>query len=315
MSFWGEFDGSSAAKRIGRAQQTVDQTTRGSYNDARTSANRGMAGFNRDMGRARGAINQGVDRASQTVNQGLGQAQGTLQPYQQQGGHASALYGRHLGLEGQEAQRQAVQSFTADPFRQFNEDNATNAILRGFNARGMVDSGASRLASARASQETGTRDYNAFLDRLAGQQSMGANMATNAAGMQMDASGRIGGMQYGGGNTISSLYGQQAGQRYNHGMMQGQLAIGQGEALNSNLINSTNAQNAARAQGVNNIVGLGTTIASMAMGMPPGTLGQMTDGLQGMVSGGPGGGWGGMTGYRQYAAGMHRPSFWTPTEG
>jgi len=166
------------------------------------------------------ALKSGYDNA----NGYYGQAYDLYSPYAKSGQQASTMYNNALGVNGQGAQQSFMDNYkSADPFRAENEDYATNSLLRGYRAQGMVDSGASRLAAARASLQRGSQDYNQYLDRLNGAGSQGYQ-ATNA----------------------------QAGIRGG----QADMAYGYGSQSAGNAINYGNAQAASRSTGINNLIGL-----------------------------------------------------------
>ena len=159
-------------------------------------------------------LQQGRDKGLDAYGQGYSQAQGYLSPYATQGGQANNLYGTYLGLNGADAQRSALQNYAgADPFRQFNEDQANRGLARQFNKMGMLDSGNSRLAMSRASLERGSQDYNNYLGRLSqlGQQGMGA-------------AGQLGGYAMQNGGNIANLWN-------NYGTTQAGNEIQKGNAL------------------------------------------------------------------------------------
>lgn len=147
MSFWADFSGASA----------------------RSDLKKGAAASN-------AALDQGYSGLKQDYNQ----AYDLYSPYAQSGGKANAMYNDALGVNGTDAQNSFVNTYSsADPFRQFNEDASNRAIGRQWNANGSYDSGAARLASARANLERGSTDYSGYLDRLNGAGQQGYQ-ATNA---------------------------------------------------------------------------------------------------------------------------------------
>lgn len=130
---------------------------------------------------------QGRDKGLDAYGQGYSQAQGYVSPYAQQGTEANKRYGTYLGLDGSDAQRSALAEYAgADPFRQFNEDQANRGLMRQFNRMGMLDSGNMRLATARANLERGSQDFGNHLHRLAalGQQGYGASSMLGNFAMQ-----------------------------------------------------------------------------------------------------------------------------------
>jgi hypothetical protein len=158
---------------------------------------------------AQSQLNSAWTEGSQQVRDWTNQGLGYIQPFQQQGQQANALYGRFLGLDGADAQRQAMDSYaTSDPFRQFNDDQASRMLSRRFSAQGMGDSGAARLAIARAGLERGSQDYGTYLNRLSGMGGQGFEAARMGAGIASSTGNALGQMRYGmgqqqAGNAIS----------------------------------------------------------------------------------------------------------------
>ena len=156
-------------------------------------------------------LKSGYDEGSAEVRNWTNQGLGYLDNYRQSGERANALYGRFLGMDGADAQRQAMSTYaTSDPFRQFNDDNSSRMLSRRFNAMGMGDSGASRLAIARAGMERGSQDYGNHMSRLAGYGQQGFGAAQTSAGIASGAGNALGQMRYGYGQ-------QQAGNTINYG--------------------------------------------------------------------------------------------------
>ena len=240
------------------------------YRDSRRDTNRGYDrgedllkhGRNRalgDLAYGRNAITDGVRDASGTVSDYTNQAVNTLSPYAQSGAGATDLYNQALGIDGRDAQQDFYSNYEADPFREFNEDRTTNALLRKYNAAGMGNSGASRIAAARANLERGSQDYNAYLDRLRGASAQGGQFASQQANIQAGAGDRIGGYQYGGGQAVANNFGQQADLNRNTGNALAGLAVDRGITNAGNRINYANATAANRSTGLNNLLNLGGT--------------------------------------------------------
>lgn len=158
MGWWADFTGKTARRQIDQAHT-----------------------------QAMGNLDKGETGALGETRTGYANAQNFLAPYAQQGWGANKLYSDALGVNGYGAQQAFGQHYAAsDPFRQQNEDNATAAILRRYNAMGSRSSGAAALAAARANEERGSQDYNNYLSRLGqfagqGQQVAGQQSALSAA--------------------------------------------------------------------------------------------------------------------------------------
>lgn len=270
MGFWDSFTGAAQRRDLDTAYNDSTGMVKTGYGNARTNVNQGTNAARSNYGQARRAIGTGVNRASDTTRSYLDKSTGYISPYMQQGQEANSLYGQHLGLQGAEAQREAVQGYMQDPFREFNDRQTQNAIMRRYNAAGMLDSGASRLASARALQETGTRDYQGYLDRLAGLGSQGGQFARQAASLAANAGSQIGGYQYGGGHSRANIYGQQAGLADNLGRTLADLDLGEYGTLASNRINQGNALAESRGAGLNNLLKVLETVAKFIPKPTPG---------------------------------------------
>lgn len=181
MSFFGSFFGNDQRKDLSRAHEAATNALAGGYNDA-----------------------------SRIGNDYYGRAMGQLAPWQESGRKASTLYDNALGVNGADAQQKFMEGYRSDPFRAANEQTAMEALRRTYNARGMDTSGNALLASARASLERGSQDYNNYLSRLQGQAGQGANMAQYGAGLTSQYGNALAGMRYGYGQ-------QQAGNEISYG--------------------------------------------------------------------------------------------------
>lgn len=130
---------------------------------------------------ATAAIDQGLQEGVSAYEQGSAR----LDPYAQTGGQANAMYAAALGLSGPEAQRNYMASYLEDPTQELSH----RAVARQMAARGLTDSGASRLAAARVWQE----GYGNHLNRLSGVSQQGQQ----AAGQQGQFDAGIGDMRFG----------------------------------------------------------------------------------------------------------------------
>jgi hypothetical protein len=176
------------------------------------------------------ALQQGYDDAAGIGRDYHQQATNYLQPYLDRSSRSGDMYETAIGAgpNGREGQQQFQDGYAGDPFRQANMDAATKTIRRQYNARGMDTSGNALLASARASQERGSVDWNAYLDRLKGLSDQQFAARTNSA------------------NLTSQFGNQLTGMRYGHG-----------QARAGNETSFANAMAAGRNTGLNNLFGLG----------------------------------------------------------
>lgn len=191
---------------------------------------------------ASGYIQQGFDQGSGYVKDYNTQGNAYLQPFATQGQGANKLYGTFLGLDGADAQRGAFANYQgADPFRQYNEDNALRAMARQQNRLGMLDSGNARYAMSRAMLDRGSQDFDTYMQRLAGMGQQGLGASNALAGYANQTGGILGQMR-------TNLGTQQAG----------------------NAIQHQNALSAADGLFANNLIKVGGMIISAATGMPVG---------------------------------------------
>lgn len=199
-------------------------------------------------------LKAGFDEGRGYAEDYYNKGQGYLQPYAQQGQQASELYGRHIGTYGQDARRNALAEYAGgDPFRQHNQDQTTRAMGRRFNAMGALNSGRADYATSRALMDRGSQDYEAYLNRLAGMQGQGAQMA-----------------------------GQQAGYANQLGQYLGNARMNLGQQQAGNEIQYANALSQAAGILPANLIKVGGMILSAATGMPIGMGGGGGGGGSGM---------------------------------
>lgn len=180
---------------------------------------------------ATGYLNTGYGEAKNALTDGYQRAEGYMSPYVSEGRADQSMYRGAIGLRGQGGYDEAMAAYRANPFSQHQQDSTTNALLRRFGSAGMGDSGASRLAAARAVTDQGYNDWNNWLSRLQGQGQQGYGASQSMAGMS-----------------------QQRGSQL------ADLGWGYNSALAGNAINKGNAMAQAEGIGWNNLfsaVGLG----------------------------------------------------------
>lgn len=168
-------------------------------------------------------IKRGARQADHLYTQGLAEAvpdyeagRARLDPYAGTGQQANAMYAAALGLGGPEAQQNFLANYQADP----TQDLQQQAVARAMAARGMLDSGASRLASARVWNE----GYQNHLNRL-----------FQASGQGMQAAGQQG--------------------QFDAGI--GDMRFGTSQLKANNQINKANALATSRQAGLNNLLSVG----------------------------------------------------------
>jgi hypothetical protein len=305
MGFFGSLLGNDQRRDIGAATKSADKTLNAASKAAKGDLNKGfdaqLAALAGGYNTATGNINTGYDRARGDLSTNYGNAEGAintqldyskelLNPYIESGGKAQSRYDTALGLNGQDAASGFYDEYAeSDPYRQFNEDIANQALQRLANASGQSGSGRTALAVSRANLERGSTDLNAYLDRLAGQGQQGGQYATNLAGMANNAGTNIANLRSGLGDRLASNevnrgttlgqmdygYGQDQGNvAANRGSSLANLTYGTGQQVAGNRINLGNANAAARSTGVNNLLSLGATVGGLALGgFAPGAAG------------------------------------------
>ncbi len=195
-------------------------------------------------------INKGAKAAATLYQQGAAEAQPYIEqarerltPYEEVGRNAFLRYGDALGLGGAGAQKAYLDSYLEDPTQELSQ----RAVARQMAARGLTDSGTSRLAAARVWQE----GYNNRLNQLAGLGQQGLLTA---------------------------------GQQGQYDTEIGNLRFGTKQLLANNEINRANAVANTRSIGVNNLLGLGSLVVSAATGMPTNAF---TRGMSNVTQGAP----------------------------
>lgn len=147
-----------------------------------------------------------------------------FKPYAESGQVANERYNQLLGLGTPEERDSAQQTYLNDPAFQGMLGLESNRLLKQLNARGQTYGGTAALAGARV----GLEGYNGYLNRLQGQGSQGVQAAGAQSGIR-------------------------AGQ--------GDLRFGLGATKAGSEINFGNAMAESRNSGINNLLGLGGTIA------------------------------------------------------
>jgi hypothetical protein len=187
MSILGAFTGSSQKKAINAADKQATNALMQGYSDAS------------------GYYNQAAD---------------LYNPWIQQGQQGQTQYMNSLGLNGAAGSQAAYDSYMSNPAYQSANNYALGNLEKKYNAGGLSDSGANRLAMSRAAVE----QYGAYQNQLSGLGQQG-----------LQATGAQSGVRAGQGDMAMGYGATRAGQ-----------AINKGNAL---------AQNAST--GINNLLGLG----------------------------------------------------------
>lgn len=171
-------------------------------------------------------LQQGYDTGRSDI-QGYGdKAQGYLDPYLQGGGKANALLGNYLGVNGVDAQREAMANFQQDPGYQAQFNSGINALDRSATARGGLYSGAAMKGVNEFGQQFQRQAFNDRINALGGYAGQGQQAAGAAAGLASNTGSQLGNMAFGFGQ-------QQAANRINYANGMANAAnIGPQNALN-----------------------------------------------------------------------------------
>ena len=198
--------------------------------------------------RNEGRLNSGYAEANNYAKTGYDTSMARFQPFAEQGQRGFNAYNDAIGANGGDARQRQFQNFESDPFLAYaNQNNGTalNAMFGKYNARGMGNSGASRLAVQRVAGEQAQGNVNNWLGRLQGAGQQGLQIAGQQVGLDQ---GYYGGM--------------------------GDRAIGRVNALNNNDTLATQAANNARMAGMNNLLsGIGSIGGMAISGFAPGASG------------------------------------------
>lgn len=203
--------------------------------------------------------NAGYGKQRDELTRGYGQADSILSGYEKPGQQAYGLYADSIGVGGADGYGRAKASFDADPFRAGTQDATNRAIqsmFRRYNPTGQT--GQQMTAVGRVGADRYAADVEGFRNRLMGLGSQGAQFGTARA----------------------------------------RNAIGQGEAMGSSYLGQNNALaniesnriagvQAAKNQGMNNLMsGLGFIGGAALTGFAPGAGGATAFGNMARAFGG-----------------------------
>lgn len=266
MGFWQDLTGQTAKKNAKEGYAASSGMLKTGYDDSTGYINTGYSKGSNALLDAAGNYQSAYNDASGMAQGGYNASMQTIDGMMgaNGGGNAGRMYADALGANGLEAQQGFGANYAAsDPFRQGNEDRATNALMRSMQARGMADSGLSRIAAARGSLERGSQDWGNYLDRLRGLGDQNQQLGMQKAGMQYgfgnnQADRRTGlGQNLAGNNVLLANAGIQQG-----GDLAG-LATDYAHTSAGNRINLGNALTQASQSGVNNMMNIAGTVAKV----------------------------------------------------
>lgn len=186
------------------------------------------------------AYNQGQAREGYVASRGYQErgytaATGRYAPYAETGVRAHKAYGDILGLNGADAQGAASAAYDRyDPYEVATQQRLMRSGDRRAAATGQYSGGLNALARARVADESESRNYDNYLARLERAAGQGVAVAGQQAGLDMGHAGAMTGIESG----------------YRNANMGAQSQYGRDYT-------------AADTAGVQNWIGLGTTLATL----------------------------------------------------
>lgn len=183
--------------------------------------------------KAASAQKKAAQQAGDIQKQQFEQTRSDLAPYRNVGSNALSQYQNLLGMNGQDAARQAMQQYTQSPYLSQLITDTQRGVDASSAARGGLFSGATAQALANKTGQLYLGDYNNYLSRIGGLVDTGQNAAAqtsqfgaNAAAGRANSAMQAGNAQAGGwinaangvNNALSqgaSLYGAYKGGMFN----------------------------------------------------------------------------------------------------
>lgn len=276
----------------GGTNEVASHLTKG-YGDAKTA----YGGY---FDQGTGAVGTGFQSAIDTNKGAMDGVKSAYQPYSAAGSGAQDLYSAMLGLKGVGAQKAAQGTFS-DPYGAAIEDRTMKAWERESNARGIDRSGRHLIGASRAVAEGAYGRQMDYLRMLQEQAARGQSGELQIGQMGLQNAGNIGQLYANQGTTLGNMYGtaakdtagfniaegtaqannmkdwgQMTAANYmNEGNRLADLALGKGTSIaNLGMAGAKSeadralAEGQAEQAGFNNIISLGSLIASAATGMP-----------------------------------------------
>jgi hypothetical protein len=177
-----------------QAANVVDKGYKKGFKGAKKSLNKGFKGLKQDYAKALDTIGTGADTSL-----------GYFQPYADAAAPAAGMYSDALGLNGADGNTRAETAFKTSPGYEFRVNQGLDAIDRRAASRGMLASGNTAIDTLDYAGGLASQEYGGWLDRLAGQQEFGANVAGQRAGVTTDAATRRAAVQTGRGDVRMGL--------------------------------------------------------------------------------------------------------------
>lgn len=246
------------------------------YNMARGDISQGM-----DV--SRGDINAGSDAARAAIEDFQTRSGNVLNPFIERGTEAGNRYMAALGLGSAEDQQAAFNA--VNPYLEFEQDRATQALQRSANARGQLGDPRTTMAVTRATNELGYQAFNDTQNRLQQLYSQAQSLAAQQSGQLAQAGALTGNIEqqrgrdlgqfaqtgYGRMADLSRGLGDSLGQSFtNQGISQGNTAMQTGQLRGSNAQNrgiTMSDQNTQNLINQSNVIGQGAnSLANLVYG-------------------------------------------------
>lgn|GEM_PF-4131369 len=235
---------------------------------------------------------RGYDQAGNALTGQYGQTQGYLgqlgdlyAPMTSAGKGAFDLYNDAIGANGTAGQARATAAFQTDPGYQFSMNQALGAVQRSAASRGGLAGGNATAGILNTATGLADQAYGQFVNRLGqGAQAYGQGLAGQGGALQGQAQASsnygsgLANLATGRGSSLSGILGSAAGVQTGLGQGIAGLTNSTTNALVQNNNNLAQSENAAGANILSGLLGVGSLLA--------GTGGSAAGGVAGAARGG-----------------------------
>ena len=177
------------------AAGVIDQGFKQGERKSRRELRRGFKGLKRDYAAALDKLGKTAGQAGDAITAGRDSALAAYDPYVAATSGAAGLYSDAIGLGGAAGNARAVDAFQAGPGYQFQMDQGMQALQRLNASRGRLDSGNTMIDAMGFAGGLANQEYGNWLNRVGGQQELGANIAGSRAGIYSDAGTNLAGIR------------------------------------------------------------------------------------------------------------------------
>lgn len=177
-----------------QAASVVDKGYKKGFKGAKKNLNKGFTGLKRDYAKALDTIGTGADTS-------LGYYDSVTPGVEA----ASGLYSDALGVNGAAGNTRATDAFQVSPGYEFQVNQGLDALDRRAASRGMLASGNNQIDTLGYAGGLANQEYGSWLDRLAGQQALGVDIAGQKAGISTNAATQRAAVQTGRGDVKMGL--------------------------------------------------------------------------------------------------------------